>query len=253
MNVEPNLKNSGQRNNVMNYINTENSDSLNDYELNSLSYDLALKYDKRTYFQYYCSLLKQKQLILFTFILSNDYNILSIKISLILVSFCLYFTINGFFFNDETMHKTYEENGKYDFIFKIPQILYSTIISAVINFLLKTLALSGNNIIKLKGEKDMNEANRKSIKLICILKIKFISFFFISFILMAFFWYFISCFCAVFVNTQIILIKDSLISFTLSMLYPFGLNLLPGIFRIPALQSKNNICLFRFSKIIAII
>ena len=253
LNLEPNLKNSGERNNIMNYINTENSGSLNDYELNSLSYNLAVKYDKRTYFQYYCSLLKQKQLILFTFILSNDYNILSIKISLILISFCLYFTINGFFFNDETMHKTYEENGKYDFIFKIPQILYSTIISAVINFLLKTLALSGNNIIKLKGEKDINEANRKSIKLMCILKIKFLSFFFISFILMAFFWYFISCFCAVFINTQIILIKDSLISFILSMLYPFGLNLLPGIFRIPALRSKNNICLFKFSKIIAII
>ncbi len=70
---------------------------------------------------------------------------------------------------------------------------------------------------------------------------------------MVFFWYFISCFCAVFINTQLILIKDSLISFALSMIYPFGLNLLPGIFRIPALKNKNNICLFRFSNIIAIV
>ena len=36
-------------------------------EINSLEYAIALKIDKRTYFQYYWSLLKKKNLILFTF------------------------------------------------------------------------------------------------------------------------------------------------------------------------------------------
>ena len=40
----------------------------NDMELNSLIYKDAIIYDKRTYFQYYCSLLKQKHLIFFTFL-----------------------------------------------------------------------------------------------------------------------------------------------------------------------------------------
>ena len=57
---------------------------------------------------------------------------------------------------------------------------------------------------------------------------------------MTFFWYFVSCFCAVYKNTQKHLIKDTLLSFGLSMLYPFGLNFLPGIFRIPALRAKNG-------------
>ncbi len=57
---------------------------------------------------------------------------------------------------------------------------------------------------------------------------------------MAFFWYYISCFCAVYKNTQIILIDDTLLSFALSMLYPFGLNLIPGMFRIPALRSDKG-------------
>ena len=72
---------------------------------------------------------------------------------------------------------------------------------------------------------------------------------------MLFFWYFISCFCAVYNNTQIILFKDTLISFALSMLYPFGLNLLPGIFRIPALRSKkkDKKCLYSFSGLLALI
>ena len=72
---------------------------------------------------------------------------------------------------------------------------------------------------------------------------------------MAFFWYFVSCFCAVYKNTQIILIKDTLISFGLSMIYPFGLNLLPGILRIPALKdtNKNKKYLYQLSGFVALI
>ena len=57
---------------------------------------------------------------------------------------------------------------------------------------------------------------------------------------MLIFWYFISCFCSVYENTQIILIEDTAISFLLSMIYPFGIKLLPGIFRIPALRAPKK-------------
>jgi hypothetical protein len=39
----------------------------NDYELNSLKYKYALKYDKRTYFQYYISLIRTKHPLMFAF------------------------------------------------------------------------------------------------------------------------------------------------------------------------------------------
>ena len=42
---------------------------------------------------------------IFSFLPSNDFNLMAIKISLLLLSFSLYFTINGFFFSDETMNK----------------------------------------------------------------------------------------------------------------------------------------------------
>ena len=56
-------------------------------------------------------------------------------------------------------------------------------------------------------------------------------------------------------NTQIILIKDTLVSFGLSMLYPFGLNLIPGMMRIPALraQKKDRKCLYKVSTFVALI
>ena len=217
-----------------------NSEILNDQELNSLDYNDAILLDKRTYFQYYWSLLKKKHLILFTIIPTNDYNLYSLKIALFLLSISLYFTINGFFFSDATMHKISEDNGKFDFIYQIPQILYSTVISAIINFLLKILSLSEKNILSIKKEKDITKAkiNSKNIRK-CII-IKFVIFFLFSDLLLLFFWYFISCFCAVYTNTQIILLKDTLISFCLSMIYPFGINLIPGFFRIPSLRDETQ-------------
>ena len=62
-------------------------------------------------------------------------------------------------------------------------------------------------------------------------------------------------FCAIYKNTQIYLIKDILISFSISLLYPFVIYLLPGIFRIPSLSNKKNKrqYLYAFSKILQMI
>ena len=153
------------------------------------------------------------------------------------------------------MNKINEDKGAYDIIFQIPQILYSTVISALINMVLKRLSLSESQILTIKLESNYLIAQKKSKEIKMCVKIKLAIFFIISFIFMVFFWYFISCFCAVYKNTQIILIKDTLISFALSMSYPFGLNLLPGMFRIPALRAskKDKKCLYKASGLIALI
>ena len=252
-NFENKLDSNNDNNN--NYLTKNQTEILNDEEMNSLDYKLALIYDKRTYFQYYYSLLKKKHLILFTFLPNNDYNLIFIKISLFLLSFSLYFTVNAFFFTDETMHKITVDNGVFDIIFQIPQILYSSVISAIIHMILKKLSLSEIQILSIKNEDNFEKAKEKSKKVLKCLKIKFILFFILSFLFSLIFWYFISCFCAVYKNTQNILIKNTFLSFGLSMIYPFGLNLLPGMFRIPALrdENKNQTCLYKLSNIIAII
>ena len=223
--------------NVLNKKNDILYMNLNTQELNELSYDLALIYDKRTYMQYYCSLLRKKQLFLFAFIPANDYNLLTLKISLFLLSFSLYFTMNGFFFSDNSMHRLYIGQGSFNFIYEIPKILYSLAISSVINTILKYLSLSEQNILTIKQEKNLKIANKKSKDVKSFILIKFIIFFIISTTFLIFFWYFISCFCGVYINTQIILIQDTIFSFLLSMIYPFGINLIPGIFRISALRA----------------
>ena len=121
---------------------------MNDYELNSLAYKEAIKYDKRTYWEYYFSLIRTKHLIVFTFYTSTDYNSIIIKISLFLFAFAIFYIVNALFFNDSTMHKIYEDHGVFNFIYQLPQILYSTIITMVIKTILNLLSLTEKNIIE---------------------------------------------------------------------------------------------------------
>ena len=61
-------------------------------------------------------------------------------------------------------------------------------------------------------------------------------------------------FDAVYRNTQFILLEDTLMGFGLSLITPFIIYLLPGLFRIPSLSTRNNkrICLYKISKILQI-
>ena len=227
----------------------------NDCEMNMLKYEDALKIDKRTFFEYYISLIKRKQIFIFTFYIKDDYNSVTIKLSLFLFLFALSYTINGLFFNDSTMHKIYEDAGSYDFIYQIPQIIYSSIISTSINMLFRLLALSENSILKLKGIKGKKIHKNLILKIKKCLFIKLIIYFLLSFLFLIFFWFYLSSFCAVYKNTQVHLIKDTIISFALSSLYPFGLSLLPGFLRIPSLKAskKDKEWMYIFSQIIQFI
>ena len=225
-------------NNIINNNKNKNKntiDTLNnyvDFEINSFSYEKASKLDRRTYFQYYISLLKVNHSLIFSFYLSNDYNSKIIKICLFLFSFSVFYCINALFFNDKTMNKIYEDEGIFNFVYFLPQMIYSTIISVTINSIIRFLSLTEKNIIEIKNNK--NEKKTEKIKK--CLKIKFILFFSLSLLFLFVFWYYISCFCAVYKKTQLYLLKDTLISFSLSMVYPFIIYLIPGLCRIPSLK-----------------
>ena len=163
----------------------------------------------------------------------------------------MYYTINSLFFQDSTIHKIYENNGIFNFEYQIPKIIYSSLISAIISIIIKYFSLSEKNVIEGKKINDSEKIN----KIIKTLKIKFILFYIVTFVFLLFFWYYLSCFCAVYKNTQIHLLKDTLISFGLSMIYPFGINIIPILIRIPALRDtkNNNKVLYNISKFIQLI
>ena len=168
----------------------------------------------------------------------------------IFLFFGLYFVVNALFFNDATMHRIYEDQGDFNIIYQIPQIIYSMLITNVINIIATYLSLTEKINIQLKREK--NNLKGKIEKYLKCIKIKLILFFCLTFLLLLLFWYYISCFCAVYRNTQIHLIKDTFICYGFSLFYPILLCLIPGIFRIYSLRApkQNRKCIYKFSKFI---
>ena len=223
--------------------------------MNSLNYKDALEIDNRTFSQYYISLIRTKQLIIFTFYTKTDYNSRIIKINLFFFFLILYFAINAIFFNDSTMHQIYEDKGKFNFLYQIPQMFYSTMISAFIKFIIEKLSLTEKNILEIKQVKVHEKALEIMNKTLTIIKIKFVLYFIINFLFLFLFWYYLSSFCAIYRNTQMYLFKDTIISFCGSLFYPFVINILPGCLRIKAIhcKEKNRVCLYQISKIFQII
>ena len=223
----------------------------NDTEINNLTYYEALKFDQRTFFEYYVSLIKTKHMVISIF-QNNDYNSKAIKIFLCFLNFSSCFAINALFFNSSAMDEIYDNKGIFNIIQQLPQIAYSTMISYIIDNIFSFLALSQDDIISIKQEKLIFNIGRKKNEVLRALHIKFILFFIISIISLIIFWYYISCFCAVYRNTQVHLISDTLISFGTSLISPFAIYFCPPIFRINSLKkrSKFNEVLYGFSKIL---
>ena len=226
----------------------------NDYELNELHYEEAIKIDKRTFIQYYLSLLRLNQLFIFAFCTKNDHNSRIIKICIFLFSLSLYFTINALFFDESVIHNIYDNQGNFIFIYQIPQIVYSSIISSFLMTLIRFFSLSQKEILKIKHEECLQNINNRIENAIKCLKIKFTLFFIIELAFLFFFWYYLASFCAIYKNTQIFLIKDALISFGFSLLYPLFYSLLPGVFGIPSLRDskKGKECMYKLSKLLQI-
>ena len=220
----------------------------NDFELNSMDYSEALNIDKRTFLQYYLSLLKTKHPLIFPFCQKKDYNVFIIKICLFFLFLTIYYAFNTIFFDYTAIHKIYIDKGDYNFSFFFPQIIISFIIAYHINILIKYYSLSESNLLEIKKAKTLELAKEIKPKIERCIIIKNICYFSISIAFLIFFWYYLSSFCAVYQNSQIYLFENTLLSFSFGLLYPFIINLVPGALRIFSLGSKNRECIYKISK-----
>ena len=210
-----------------------------EYELNTFPYKKALEYDKRTFSQYYISLIRTKHPIISSFIPIKDYNTMIIKLCLFFLSFSINYFVNAFFFNENTIHQIYEDGGVYNLGYFIQQIFLSFLISHFFSIILRYVFLSERNIIQIKKQNQENISNEiQNVKRKLI--IKYIIFFTVGLLFLIFFWYYLSSFGAVYKNSQVYVIKNTFICFAISLLYPFIINIIPAILRIYSLNDKNK-------------
>ena len=228
----------------INNVNLKKVNIYNDYEINNLEYSQALNLEnnKKNFFEIYKSQIKMNHIIIYTFFINDDYNSTTIKICLFLFWLCSEFFISCLFFNDKTMHKIYEDEGTYNLFYQLPKIIYSILISKLLIYLLTFLSIIEKPISKIIQEKETKSSIKKNIiyNMILYLKYKLIIFFILIIISYLLFWYYLSSFCAVFKNSQIPLIKDTLNGYICSLLYPFIFTFIPSGLRYYSLRIKNK-------------
>ena len=222
-----------------------------DIELNDFDYKKAQLKDERTYLKYYTSLVLTNHLFFYSFWPSFDYNSRLIKIYLFFFNLMLKLFINALFYDKGKINKNNNETGSNELEYNIAQTIYSSLISGVVNGLIKKLVLTGSIILELKLESNKKDVKENINKTWKIMRIKFIFFFVINLIILIFIWFYTASFCAVYKRLQLDLLKDTFISFGISMTYPLAFYFIPGFFRIKALKAKTDKeYMFKFSKLI---
>ncbi len=195
----------------------------------------------KSFINIYWEYLKRGHIIINAFISECFFEIRIIKFIFLLLIIGLEFTLNSFFFTEKYISEIFHNNGKLNFNSYILMSLFSFLVSLIFNCLLYKLTTSKYSIYKcIMTEKNNRDFKIKINNEIKCLKIKLILFFIIDFIMIFFFWYYCSAWCAVYRNTQIFWIFNSLISIIMNFLIPFILCIIPTIITYITLKTKFN-------------
>jgi hypothetical protein len=226
-------------------------------DLNELPFDEARIFDKRHFCNYYCFMIQISNIIINTFCRCNDFNLFSIKVGLLLFLFPLNLTFNAFFFTSKEIQYFYANkitdisiNWK-----NLTRSLISSIISSIILVFLKLICLSHHSIRKIKKEINIDSAKKKSKEILKCKKFRITLYYLFSLIFLLIFGFYVSCFCAIFENTQLLLIQSMATSWFLSLFYPFLICFFTSIFRISSLHcGKRGIsCCYSINKLLQLI
>ena len=209
------------------------------YDLTQLSFEEAIILDKRTFKQIYWDYLLQSQIILSHFYADLILELRYIKIILLVINCSIQFFFNCFFYTDEYISDVYHRNGVISFFSDLPKVIYSILISFIINTILKFLSYYKDDLIKIVFEEnDLEMYWEKSKKILKNFYYRINIFIIIVFIFELFFWYYCTAFCAAYPNNQKLLIFSVFQDYIINLLLPFILCLFLSFLRQLSIQKK---------------
>ena len=220
----------------------------NDKEINELDFEEAITYDKRSFFQIFCSNLKEKQVIINTFCSKDPYRPFSIKLLVMNFSFSCYFVINGFLYNEEYVSAklTSEESKSFSGYLSdsIERILFTSIVGGLISFIIGILF---NTEKKIEDATEKHQDNKILLKgeIAKIYKCSNLlinCFLLVEFFCMIFFTVYIFCFCYVYPNNNIDWIESSLIVIGIMQFFSIFTSFLISFLKFLSVKCQWELC-----------
>ena len=234
---------------IKNYKNLNLEIDIEDFikdELDDMDYDDAIKNDKRKFFEFYWERLKDKQMILNTFLQDEFLKPRTTKILLLLLNIELYFVVNGLFYNEKYISDLFNSNEKETFFSffsrSIERFLYSTIVGVFIESLIGFIFLEEKKIKKLliREKENFEKLKYEIFKVIKSIKRRYIIFTIICFVIAIISWYYVNCFNNVYPGIKIEWIKSSIVIIIIIQLLPIFTSLIQTILRFLSFKCKSE-------------
>ena len=215
-------------------------------DFDDMEYDDAIKFDKRTFCEYFIAKLKQKQIIMDTFFNKENLIPMSIKIILLALNIDLYFVINGFFFNEEYLSELFNSDEEETFFSFIPRSInrffYTTIVGIIISIIIDCIFIEEKRIrrIFLREKDDIMQLKYEISIIVKSIKKRYIIFIFICLFISIISWYYISCFNNTYPYVKMEWIKSSIAIIIFMNILSIVITLLDSIFRALSFHYKSE-------------
>ena len=197
---------------IYNIENNNEENNMNNQNYNLSPYTMALREDRRNYFQIITSYIFEKIELLNLF--KSDENFRQISICEYILSLLLDFFFNTLLYSDEIVSHKYHNNGKLQFVITFILSLLSNVISSIICHYIKfseRLEEKKEELLKIRNEYKYLKIFQKFLKEI---KIRFICFIIVEIIIIIFCFYYIVIFFIVYAKSQ----KSLFINYLTSLL-----------------------------------
>ena len=235
------------------YNKEKNNYSFTSEEFSIMTYEEAIKNDKRLLSNIYCGYLSENNFIFNTFISDSFVDLRSLKINLFCFRLELIFVLNALFYTDTYISSTYKNNGDFALFTSLPKVFYSFLVSIFVNIFLKLLSSDKKEIFRAIKEKDDKiEYNDLVDIVLAKFKIKLIIFFVFQFIFSFIFLYYVSAFCAVYQNTKLLWLYGCLETIAVDIIFTFIYCILIASFRFYGIKKRIK-CYYYFANFLNIL
>ena len=224
--------------------------------LDDLEYEDAIVKDKRIFIIYFCEVLKERQMIAYTFIAEDPLKTRYTKIMLLILNIILYFVVNGLFFSEDYISEIYnstkEEKFFTFFTRSIPRFIYCTFVSIIISYITDMFFFEEKKIVSIyKREKDNQIILKGEItKLIKNIKQRYLAFIITVFVILLISFYYLLCFNYVYPYTQIEWVKSSVVILIIMQILSILSCLLEAGLRILSFKCRSE-KMYKISKLLS--
>ena len=216
--------------------------------------DIRLQ-DKRSFQEYFCDSLTEKNIFVNTFINDNSFRPLSIKIILLDLNLIMYIVVNALFYGENAISEIFNIEGEDSFFGFFPRSIrryvYSAIVGVILGiivdcFFIEEKTMKGifnrekENILNLKIE--ITKLNKK-------IKDRYTNFIIFVIIVLLFFGFYLLCFNYVYPNTQLEWIKSSIMLIIIIQILSVIIALAETLFRFLSFMFGSE-KIFRVSKLL---